>query len=190
MQPGPISDILNGNTSKGQYKMATIYQQVDDLKKRLKVKQARIQEMEARQRSAEKKKKRRDDTRRKIMIGAAVQARVKNGENATRSPSTSGEIDRPTRPVPDPAPGSRAVRGPGATDQGRDYKLISRQRTTKATQEPLPGPACPRQSLSRLTEPDFSHAQERAEVIVQPRASQELEISGFPLAEPLLLFLT
>ena len=60
--------------------MATIYQQVDDLKKRLKVKQARIQEMEARQRSAEKKKKRRDDTRRKIMIGAAVQARVKNGK--------------------------------------------------------------------------------------------------------------
>ena len=62
--------------------MATIYQQVEKLKERLQVKEARIEEMEARKRLKDRQKKRKDDTRRKILIGAAVLARVENGDTS------------------------------------------------------------------------------------------------------------
>ena len=62
--------------------MATIYQQVEKLKERLKAKEATIEEMEARKRHKARQKERKDDTRRKILIGAAVQARVDNKETS------------------------------------------------------------------------------------------------------------
>ena len=62
--------------------MATIYQQVIKRKERLQVKEARIEEMEARRRTKAREKKRKDDTRRKILIGAAVLARVENKETS------------------------------------------------------------------------------------------------------------
>ncbi len=50
------------------------------LEEKLKQAKATKQKLEARKRAAETKKKRSEDTRRKILLGAAILAKVENGE--------------------------------------------------------------------------------------------------------------
>ncbi len=50
------------------------------LETKLKQAKAKKQQIEARKRTAEAKKKRSDDTRRKILVGAAILAKVERGE--------------------------------------------------------------------------------------------------------------
>ena len=60
--------------------MTVIEQRIENLEKKLKQAKAKRQKQEARKRMAEAKKKRSDDTRRKILVGAAILARVERGE--------------------------------------------------------------------------------------------------------------
>jgi len=60
--------------------MATIEERIATLETKLKQEKARKQQIEARKRAAESKRQRSQDTRRKILIGAAVLARVERGE--------------------------------------------------------------------------------------------------------------
>jgi len=62
--------------------MANIDDTITALEKRLKQAKAKKQQAEARKRSAEQKKTRAEDTRRKILIGAAILARIERGEMA------------------------------------------------------------------------------------------------------------
>lgn len=55
-------------------------QRVKDLEEKLKQAKALKQKAEARVKSAEAKQKRADDTRRKILVGAAILAKVERGE--------------------------------------------------------------------------------------------------------------
>lgn len=55
-------------------------QRVKDLEDKLKQAKALKQKAEARVKTAEAKKKRVDDTRRKILVGAAILAKVERGE--------------------------------------------------------------------------------------------------------------
>jgi hypothetical protein len=60
--------------------MDTIESRIEAAKKKLKQLTAQKLQLEARKRTEESKRKRTDDTRRKILIGAAILARVERGE--------------------------------------------------------------------------------------------------------------
>ena len=60
--------------------MATLDDTIAILEEKLKQAKARKQKFEAQRRAAESKKKRSDDTRRKILVGAAILAKVDRGE--------------------------------------------------------------------------------------------------------------
>ena len=60
--------------------MSGIDDRIADLEKRLKQAKALKQQQLARERAAEKKRQRSDDTRRKILVGAVVLAKVERGE--------------------------------------------------------------------------------------------------------------
>jgi hypothetical protein len=60
--------------------MATIDERIAALETKLKQEKAKKQKIEARKRAAELQKKRSDDTRRKILVGAVVLAKVERGE--------------------------------------------------------------------------------------------------------------
>ena len=60
--------------------MATVDERIATLEAKLKQEKAKKQLIEARKRAAESKKKRSDDTRRKILVGAAILAKVERGE--------------------------------------------------------------------------------------------------------------
>jgi len=60
--------------------MATLDDKIAELEARLKDAKARKQKLEAQRRAAESKKQRSDDTRRKILVGAAILAKVDRGE--------------------------------------------------------------------------------------------------------------
>lgn len=60
--------------------MASIDERIAALETKLKQEKAKKQQIEARKRAAESKKKRSDDTRRKILVGAAILAKVERGE--------------------------------------------------------------------------------------------------------------
>jgi superfamily I DNA and RNA helicase len=61
-------------------KMATIDERIAALETKLKQEKAKKQQIEARKRAAESKVKRSIDTRRKILVGAAILAKVERGE--------------------------------------------------------------------------------------------------------------
>lgn len=60
--------------------MATIEERIAALEAKLKKEKAKKQQIEARKRVAESKAKRSQDTRRKILVGAAILAKVERGE--------------------------------------------------------------------------------------------------------------
>ncbi len=60
--------------------MATIEERIAALEVKLKQEKAKKQQIEARKRFVESKKQRGDDTRRKILVGAAILAKVERGE--------------------------------------------------------------------------------------------------------------
>ncbi len=60
--------------------MATIEERIAALEAKLKQEKAKKQQIEARKRAVESKKKRSDETRRKILVGAAILAKVERGE--------------------------------------------------------------------------------------------------------------
>jgi len=60
--------------------MATIEERIAHLEAKLKQEKAKKQQVDARKRLAESKAKRTIDTRRKILVGAAILARVEHGE--------------------------------------------------------------------------------------------------------------
>ncbi len=60
--------------------MATIDERIAALEAKLKQEKAKKQHIEARKRAMEAKKKRSEDTRRKILVGAVILARVERGE--------------------------------------------------------------------------------------------------------------
>ena len=60
--------------------MATIEERIAALEEKLKQEKAKKQHIEARKRAMESKKKRSEDTRRKILVGALILARVERGE--------------------------------------------------------------------------------------------------------------
>lgn len=60
--------------------MDAIESRIEAAKKKLKQLTAQKQQLEARKKAAESKRKRTDDTRRKILIGAAILAKVQRGE--------------------------------------------------------------------------------------------------------------
>ena len=60
--------------------MATIDERIASLEKKLNEEKEKKKRIDARKRSAETKKRRADDTRRKILIGAIVLARVESGQ--------------------------------------------------------------------------------------------------------------
>ena len=60
--------------------MATIDERIAALEAKLKQEKAKKQHIEARKRTMESKKKRSEDTRRKILVGAVILARVERGE--------------------------------------------------------------------------------------------------------------
>jgi hypothetical protein len=60
--------------------MDAIEARIEAAKKKLKQLTAQKQQLEARKRTEESKRKRTDDTRRKILIGAAILAKVERGE--------------------------------------------------------------------------------------------------------------
>jgi hypothetical protein len=59
--------------------MSKINERIDNLEDRLKQLKAKQQRIEARRRSLESRRTRRDDTRRKILVGAVVLAKVEQG---------------------------------------------------------------------------------------------------------------
>ena len=60
--------------------METIDNRIEATELRLKKLRAQKQQLEARKRAEESKRKRSDDTRRKILVGAAILAKVERGE--------------------------------------------------------------------------------------------------------------
>ena len=60
--------------------MATIEERIAELETKLKQERAKRQKIEARRRAAESKAKRSIDTRRKILVGATILAKVERGE--------------------------------------------------------------------------------------------------------------
>ena len=60
--------------------MATIEERIAALEAKLKQEKTKKQQIEARKRTMESKRKRSADTRRKILVGAVILARVERGE--------------------------------------------------------------------------------------------------------------
>lgn len=60
--------------------MASIDERIATLETRLKQEKARKQQIEARKRAIESKRKRSEDTRRKVLVGAVILAKVERGE--------------------------------------------------------------------------------------------------------------
>lgn len=60
--------------------MATVDERISALKEKLKQEQAKKASIEARKRAAEAKKSRSEATRKKVLIGAVIQARVERGK--------------------------------------------------------------------------------------------------------------
>ena len=60
--------------------MATIEERIAALEAKLKQEKAKKQQIEARKRAMESKRKRSEDTRRKILVGAVILAKVERGE--------------------------------------------------------------------------------------------------------------
>jgi hypothetical protein len=60
--------------------MDAIETRIEAAKQKLKQLNAQKQQLEARKRTEESKRKRTDDTRRKILVGAAILAKVERGE--------------------------------------------------------------------------------------------------------------
>jgi len=60
--------------------MASIDERISVLETKLKQEKAKKQQKEARKRVAESKRKRSENTRRKILVGAAILAKVEGGE--------------------------------------------------------------------------------------------------------------
>ncbi|MBU2808282.1 mobilization protein [Acidithiobacillus ferrooxidans F221] len=60
--------------------MATLEERIAALEAKLKQEKAKKQQIEARKRAMESKRKRSEDTRRKILVGAVILARVERGE--------------------------------------------------------------------------------------------------------------
>ena len=60
--------------------MPGIEDRIADLEKRLKQAKALKQQQVAREKAAERKRQRSDDTRRKILVGAVILAKVESGE--------------------------------------------------------------------------------------------------------------
>lgn len=60
--------------------MATVDERIAALEAKLKQEKAKKQQIEARKRAAEQKQKRANDTRRKVLVGAAILAKVGRGE--------------------------------------------------------------------------------------------------------------
>lgn len=60
--------------------MATIDERIEALEQRLKQEKAKRQKIEARKRTAEGKQRRAEDTRRKVLIGAAILAKLEDGQ--------------------------------------------------------------------------------------------------------------
>lgn len=59
--------------------MARITERIETLEERLKALKAKQQQMEARRRTVQARRTRREDTRRKILVGAIVLAKVDQG---------------------------------------------------------------------------------------------------------------
>jgi hypothetical protein len=68
------------SNQQGDMTMATLDDTIATLEEKLKQAKARKQKLEAQKRAAESKKQRSDDTRRKILVGAAILAKVDRGE--------------------------------------------------------------------------------------------------------------
>ena len=60
--------------------MATVDERIAALEAKLKQEKAKKQQIEARKRAAEQKQKRANDTRRKVLVGAVILAKVERGE--------------------------------------------------------------------------------------------------------------
>lgn len=60
--------------------MATVDERISALKEKLKQEQEKKAKIEAKKRSAAAKKVRADDTRKKVLVGAVILARVERGE--------------------------------------------------------------------------------------------------------------
>lgn len=60
--------------------MATVDERIAALKEKLKQEQEKKAKIEAKKRAAEAKKVRADDTRKKVLVGAVILARVERGE--------------------------------------------------------------------------------------------------------------
>lgn len=60
--------------------MATVDERISALKEKLKQEQEKKAKIEAKKRAAESKKTRADDTRKKVLVGAVILARVERGE--------------------------------------------------------------------------------------------------------------
>jgi hypothetical protein len=71
---------MQGINPTGGARMATIEERIAALETKLKQEKAKKQQIEARKRAAESKAKRSIDTRRKILVGAAILAKVERGE--------------------------------------------------------------------------------------------------------------
>jgi uncharacterized protein YicC (UPF0701 family) len=65
--------------TEGKHVAGTIPDRIDKLEERLKQLKAKQQRVEARKRTLESRRTRRDDTRRKILVGAIVLAKVDQG---------------------------------------------------------------------------------------------------------------
>ena len=96
--------------------MPGIDDRIADLERRLKQAKALKQQQVARERAAEKKRQRSDETRRKILVGAVILAKVEHGEWPGESCPDKGEAEgegddfdepRRARPVRDPHPRTR-----------------------------------------------------------------------------------
>lgn len=60
--------------------MASIDERIATLETKLKQEKARKQQIEARKRAVDSKRKRSEDTRRKVLVGAVILAKVERGE--------------------------------------------------------------------------------------------------------------
>jgi multidrug resistance efflux pump len=71
---------MQPSTLTNETAMASIEDTIKALETKLKQAKAKKQQIEARKRSIEQKYKRREDTRRKILVGAVILAKVERGE--------------------------------------------------------------------------------------------------------------
>ena len=83
--------------------MATIEERIAALEAKLKKEKAKKQQIEARKRVAESKAKRSQDTRRKILVGAAILAKVEPAVLPDPAPEAHHPAERMDAPVDLPA---------------------------------------------------------------------------------------